>query len=130
MNNKRLGARFEREMCEKMSKAGYWVHFISPDRSGAQPFDIIGTRYGIAFAIDCKTSSKRLFPLTRLEDNQIMAFEKWMECGNSVPCVAVKFEDHIYLVPYTDLKNKKIVDLADYGEFDNDSGSGSSNSDT
>lgn len=111
MNNKRLGTEFEREVCNLLRKGGWWAHFMTPDASGAQPFDIIAVRYGIAVAIDCKTSIKRIFPITRLEDNQIYAFDRWLECGNSVPFIMVKYYGKIYMVQYTDLKDKGKVDL-------------------
>ena len=46
MNNKDIGNQFEREICEILAKNGWWVHFISPNKSGAQPVDIIAVRDG------------------------------------------------------------------------------------
>lgn len=109
MNNKEIGTAFEREMCNELAKAGYWVHFITPDRSGRQPFDIIAVRYGVAFALDCKTSVRKSFPITRLEDDQITAFEKWGACGNNAGVIAVKYKDEIYMIPYPLLKAKHTV---------------------
>ena len=39
MNNKKLGTEFEREAVTLLSQKGYWVHFITPDSRGSQPFD-------------------------------------------------------------------------------------------
>ena len=50
MNNKIIGTAFEKEMCELLANRGYWVHFITPDNRGAQPFDIIAVKDGKAFA--------------------------------------------------------------------------------
>lgn len=111
MNNKKLGTDFETEFCELLANRGYWVHFISPDRRGAQPFDVIAVKGGEAYAYDCKTSVKRKFSIARLEINQIAAFERWMKCGNKVPRVAVKYNDHIYIILYSVLKERETVDL-------------------
>ena len=111
MNNKRLGTAFEHEVCGYLNRRGWWAHFCSPDASGAQPFDIIAVKYGRALAIDCKTSVKRTFPASRLEDNQVYAFEKWLACGNEMPQIWVQYEGKIYAVKYAELKEKGKVDL-------------------
>lgn len=113
MNNKRLGNSFELEVCTIMSNLGYWVHFLSPDPRGAQPFDIIAVKNGKARAIECKTLSedKHYFPIDRLEDNQILAFEKWMQCGNDAPMVAVKWGTRIRLIDYRRLKELGKIDM-------------------
>lgn len=111
MNNKMLGTRFEREMVQRLSETGWWVHFISPDMRGAQPFDIIALKAGRALAIDCKTSSQPIFYFERLEYNQVCAFEKWIDIVKEEPWVAVKYQDEIYMVSYSMLKKKRKVDL-------------------
>ena len=111
MNNKRLGMQFERDVCKHLADKGWWVHFINPDSSGAQPFDIIAVKNGQALAIDCKTSVKRIFPASRLEDNQVYAFEKWLACGNEMSQIWVQYEGKIYAVKYAELKEKGKVDL-------------------
>ena len=114
MNNKKLGTAFEKEVVDLLTEQGWWVHFISPDVTGAQPFDIIAVKNNDALAIDCKTSSRKHFRITRLEDNQIFAFEKWLQCGNVMPLIFVKFADEIAIVPYAILKKRQTVDLAKY----------------
>lgn len=111
MNNKRLGNAFEKFVVRKFSEDGFWVHFISPDERGAQPFDIIAVKSGNAVAIDCKTSAKRIFPFSRLENNQVLAFEKWLSCGNSMPMIAVEYKDKCLFVPYDILKDRGRIDL-------------------
>ena len=111
MNNKRLGTAFEKRLCEWLSVRGWWVHFISPDRTGSQPFDVIAVKNGLALAIDCKTSAKPIFNISRLELNQVHAFEKWLKSGNEMPLVAVEYEGHIFFVKYSDLKQNGKVDL-------------------
>lgn len=114
MNNKKLGTEHERDMVRRLTKKGYWVHFMAPDERGAQPFDIIAVKNQKAYAIECKTLSKerRFFPFSRLEDNQIMAFEKWLACGNGSPIISIKWGDsHIVNVLYTELKSKGKIDV-------------------
>lgn len=111
MNNKRLGASFEREFCELLASKGWWVHFLAPSASGGQPFDVIACKDGSCMAFDCKTSASNIFRYTRLEDNQICAFEKWLACGNNDPYIAVKYNDNIYLIKYRRLKVYERIDL-------------------
>lgn len=111
MNNKVLGTQFERKICDILSKMGFWVHFISPDNRGAQPFDIIAAKNGRVIAGDCKTSKEKSFPISRLEDNQIMAFEKWMACGNGAPFIFILHDEEIYIMPYTMLKGRTKVNI-------------------
>ena len=117
MNNKKLGNNFENMMCEILAKDGWWVHFLSPDRRGAQPFDIIAVRAGLAAAIDCKTCEDHIFRLSRLEDNQINAFEKWRACGNAHAYLAVLHDGDVYLIPYEYIKEHGSVDLDEEEEM-------------
>ena len=111
MNNKKLGTEFEKQMVDLLSKQGYWVHFITPDARGAQPFDIIAVKDGMAVALDCKTCVNRYFSISRLEVNQLMAFDKWIACGNTTPIIAVFHNDEITMVDYLELKMKGRIDL-------------------
>lgn len=111
MNNKKLGTDFENEFCEKLSRMGYWVHFLNPAPDGGQPFDIVAAKDGVAYAFDCKTSVSRTFSINRLEENQKLSFELWMKRGNNIPRVAIKYRDRIYIILYTVLKKYKTVDL-------------------
>lgn len=113
MNNKKLGTEFEQEFCKILADNGYWVHFISPDRTGSQPFDIIAVKSGKAYAFDCKTCESDRFNISRLEDNQIMAFEKWIRCGNIDPIIAIKWRGTVKFCPYNSLKTFKSMRLAD-----------------
>ena len=111
MSNKQLGTDFENDMVNLLAEGGFWVHFLSPDRRGAQPFDIIAAKSGYAIAIDCKTCKDHIFRLGRLEENQIMAFERWIACGNDAAYLAVKHDDTIYMIQYQRLKKEGSIDL-------------------
>ena len=113
MNNKQLGTEWEHKVCKYLSGNGYWAHFIVPDARGAQPFDIIAVKDGEAYAIDCKTCVANSFNISRLEDNQISAFDLWLKCENNNPLVAVEHNKHLYWIDYTELKKKKSIKLCD-----------------
>ena len=123
MNNKKLGTAFEREVVDYIAGTGAWVHFITPDERGAQPFDIIAVRNNVGIAIECKTlaGNKRYFSIDRLEPNQIMAFEKWLACGNETPLIFVKWGEAIKVIPYSELKAKKKIDMENYKDEHGDS---------
>ena len=117
MNNKRLGTAFEREFCELLAARGYWVHFMAPSASGAQPCDIIACKNDVPFLFDCKTCKKNVFPLSRLENNQILAFDRFLKTGNNFAFIAVKHDNKIYVIPYYMLlKEKGGVRLYDFFE--------------
>ena len=118
MNNKRLGTEFERELCEILTGLGWWTHFITPNAAGAQPFDIVAVKDNCAIAIDCKTSARPSFPITRLEDNQRFAFDKWLRCGNVYALLAVKYEGKIYFIDYEILLDEQTVRLSDYLSYE------------
>ena len=113
MNNKRLGTAFEREFCELLAARGFWVHFMSPSASGAQPCDIIACRNNTPYLFDCKTCDDEVFRLSRLEDNQMLAFEKFYKTGNKNCFIAVKHKGKIYQVNYECLKALKKIELDD-----------------
>lgn len=122
MNNKKLGSNWEKEACSILASKGYWVHFISPDSTGAQPFDIIAVKDDSAVAIDCKTAKKRWFGIERLEDNQIFAFNKWLKCGNNTPQIFVKYMPNdevikIKMIPYSLIIDGK-VNLDEFQDFE------------
>ena len=117
MNNKKLGTEFEREVVMLLSQKGYWVHFITPDASGKQPFDIIASKDNIPIVADCKTSAKKWFSISRLEENQIMAFELWFKKGNRYAFVIIKYNDKVYQIPFRMLKGLQKINLEECENF-------------
>ena len=77
-NVKKIGNDFEREFEKLMRDNGFWVHFCAPNSAGAQPADFVAARFGKAYLIDCKTCEKSRFSVSRLEENQINAFNKFL----------------------------------------------------
>lgn len=102
MNNKEIGTEFEKKVCDWLAERGFWVHFIEPNKKGAQPFDIIAARDGFSFAFECKTlvDNRKYFPLSRLEENQRLALNKWHQCGNWRSDILIGWRGKIVIVPY------------------------------
>lgn len=100
MSNKSLGNEFEKELCELLSKEGFWVHNLTQNSAG-QPADIIAVQDGYAYLIDCKVCSNGKFPFSRVEENQHLAMELWNECGNGQGWFALKVGEDIYMFPYS-----------------------------
>ena len=102
MNNKQAGNEFEREFCEILSKNGFWVHNMA-NRKNGQPADVIAAKDGLAYLFDCKDCANDVFQLSRIEENQKAAMEKWNKCAG------------VYIIPYSIIKtvNKKTLNLKD-----------------
>ena len=111
MHNSKLGNAFEQKFTQYLSSLGYWVTFLQRDRTGAQPFDFIASKNNSPLVGDCKTCKKDYISIDRLQINQISSFEKWLACKNSKCIIAVEHNAEIYIVDYTELKEKKKVYL-------------------
>lgn len=104
MTNKKLGNDFEQELCELLSRNGFWVHALNQNKSG-QPADIIAVRNKQAYLIDAKVVSSRGFALSRVEENQDLAMDLWAQCGNGQGWFALKVKDEIYMIPHLIIKS-------------------------
>lgn len=119
--NKKLGNDFEQELCEILADAGYWVHLLNQNKNG-QPADIIAVKNNRAYLIDAKVCSYEVFPFRRIEDNQQLAMDMWIECGNTTPYFALKARNEIYMVTYTTIKDlmrkgKKQLNFEDMNKY-------------
>ena len=94
MINKKLGNDFEKELSEILYDAGYWVHLLNQNKNG-QPADIIAVRSGGAYLIDAKVCTYEVFPFRRIEENQQLAMDMWIECGNIEPYFALKARNEV-----------------------------------
>lgn len=117
MNNKSLGNKFEKDFADFLSKKGCWVHFIEgAAHTGSQPCDIISIRGDCMQLYDCKTLSNKngLFPLSRVEENQRLAFKRFRECQNtkSTFALAILWNDDVYFVDFDNIDfTQKSIDL-------------------
>lgn len=102
-NNQEIGKTFEQEWIDHLYSKGMWVHFMQPAPDGSQPFDVLAVDdyYGEAtvYAYDCKTLSGKRFPISRAEDNQIMAFKQLNAHGVHNTYFVIKTSKAIHLIP-------------------------------
>lgn len=122
MNNKKLGSKFEQDFCELLRHHKYWAHFLEPYKDGSQPFDIIASKNNTTYAFDCKTCKSRTFPLSRIEYNQELAFNKMLSMGNTNIYFAFLNEDVIYInsaKTLLDLKAQgvKSINIGEYDDY-------------
>ena len=103
MSNKELGNKFENELAELLDEKGFWVHLLNQNKSG-QPADMIAAMNRHAHLIDAKVCQNNTFPLSRIEENQHLAMEKWQQCGNGWGWFALKVDSGIYMLGYKTLK--------------------------
>ena len=123
------GREFEKYMVDWLSEKGFWVHRMAESNTGSQPFDIIAFRNYNVCAFDCKViSTKRpYFPFSRVEENQILAFEKLMKCYKNKLTVGfmIYFEGDIYFLNYhlfkvlSDVDKKKGYKLTESSRIEN-----------
>lgn len=122
-NNKVLGNKFEDDFAEFLSKQGFWVHFIEGSAHvGSQPFDIIAIKNDMPYCYDCKTLNNKngLFPISRIEENQRLAFKKFRKCNNTHFSLAILWNNDLYIIPMDCFNfNKKSLDLKEYEFFIN-----------
>lgn len=110
MINKKLGNKFEKELSEILYNAGYWVHLLNQNKNG-QPADIIAVKNKKAYLIDAKVCSFEKFAFKRVEENQRLSMQMFIECGNTTPYFALKARNEIYMLSY-----KTIRDLIKQGK--------------
>ena len=121
MNNKKLGNDFEQELCEILADHGFWAHNFA-NRKNGQPADIIAVKNGKAYLIDAKVCMYEVFPFRRIEENQHLSMDMWIECGNTTPYFALKARNEIYMVSYVTIKDlmrkgKKQLNLEDMNKY-------------
>ena len=121
MINKKLGNDFEQELCEILADAGYWTHNFA-NRKNGQPADIIAVKNRMAYLIDAKVCSYEVFPFSRIEENQQLAMDMWIECGNVTPYFALKARNEIYMISWQAIKclrakGKKQLNLEDMNKY-------------
>lgn len=117
MNNKKLGNKFEKELCELLAEHGFWAYNCATKTSG-QPADIIASRNRCPILIDAKECTNDVFDTTRIEENQKNAMTLWKDTGNGLGYFALKLSDgQIYMINHEKLfiarKCKRTLNKAD-----------------
>lgn len=106
---------------ELLAKKGYWVTFLEGKANiGSQPCDIIAIRRDYTELYDCKTLANKngLFPISRIEENQRLAFQKLRKCRNhkTIFALAILWNNNIYIVDFDDINfEDKSIDLKQIG---------------
>ena len=121
MINKKLGNNFEKELSEILYDAGYWVHLLNQNKNG-QPADIIAVKNKKAYLIDAKVCSFEKFAFKRVEENQRLSMQMFIECGNTTPYFALKARNEIYMLSYKTIRDlikqgKKQLDFAEINKY-------------
>lgn len=99
VSNKSSGTAFERELAERLSRQGFWVHRLQDNKNG-QPADLIAASNGSTYLIDCKRCEADVFRFSRIEPNQHTAMRLWHDTGNGWGLFAVMIENRIFMVSY------------------------------
>lgn len=88
-----------------------------------QPFDILAARNGVSYPIDCKDCANDNFKLSRVEENQYCAMNRWQETGNGDGWFALRLTDStVYFFSFNRINvlstMKKVlskIDIKTYG---------------
>lgn len=118
-NNKLIGNKFEKDFAKYLSNKGFWVHYLEGSaHTGSQPCDLIALKRDCAELFDCKTLANKngLFPISRIEENQRLAFQKLRKCRNhETPfSLSILWQNNIYIVDFDDIDfSQKSIDLKD-----------------
>lgn len=90
--------------------------------TGSQPFDIIAIKRDFPELYDCKTLNNKngLFPISRIEENQRLAYQKVRNCINpeTIFALAILWNNNLYFVDFDDIDfNAKSIDLKQIGPY-------------
>lgn len=66
--------------------------------SAGQPADVIAVRNGQAYLIDCKVCERKVFRLSRIEENQEQSMKLWESLGNNECWFALELGREIYMI--------------------------------
>lgn len=111
MSRKSIGNSAEIYVAEHLSKKGWFVVLVPQGVSG-QPFDLIAIRNNRCLCGDVKHISRGdVFPISRVEPNQITAFELLRLTGTSEYGIFLKFEgdNDVYFQYWEVMKNMKSI---------------------
>ena len=93
-DNRSNGGRFEQELSHTLAENGFWAHVMQQNKSG-QPADIIAVKGKYHTLIDCKVISEEsaAFKLSRVEENQRLAMDRFLAKGKEQCWYAMKMPD-------------------------------------
>lgn len=96
------GKNFEKQLCKHFSERGYYVLYMEKSTAGAQPCDIVIIKHNIATLIEAKNLDNQtgIFTLSRIEQNQRLAFKKFKSCENTNFILAINWNGGVYLIDF------------------------------
>lgn len=116
-NNKKLGNSFEHDYCLLAAKNGFWAHRLQDNKNG-QPADVIMAKNNIPILVDCKVCENNIFPLSRMEENQINAMTLWTVKGNKHAYFALLIDEKVRMISFTKLMELKRLGIKQLNESD------------
>jgi len=114
MANIDIGNKTEKELCDKLSQAGFWVHNFARGKGGNQPCDIIaiigysGKTVFREWLLDAKHSKDKIFNFSRIEANQDTCFKLAYETCRIECGFAIEYNNEWYYMSYKFYKAKKL----------------------
>ena len=81
MSSKQAGDDFEKTIIHQLHERGWWT-YLTPSTVSGQPFDVIAIRRCLGVAMEIKHVAGHRFDLSRIEPNQRMALQDFMNRGN------------------------------------------------
>lgn len=117
MNNKRSGNSFEKDFCLLAAKNGFWAHKMQDNKNG-QPADVIMSKSNEPVLVDCKVCENNIFPLSRMEENQINAMTLWNLKGNKHSYFALLIDKKVRMISFTKLMELKQLGIKQLNEND------------
>jgi hypothetical protein len=94
MNSIEIGRKTELNIARKFNKQGYYVSYCNPNRFGQQ---------------SCNFSTLRM---PKVELNQELAFQRWINCGGTYPFFLIECKDKYYKLNFGD--NEKNISPFDF----------------
>lgn len=98
----KTGKKFEEDLCWWFRNHGYYPEYHEKSASGSQNGDITIIKDNIATKIECKNLDNKsgLFPLSRIEANQMLAYKAFKECGNINMQLAILWNCSVFFVDF------------------------------
>jgi Holliday junction resolvase len=94
MNNREIGRNTELRVAKLLKDAGYYVSYCHPNGGGQQSCDFIAMKDRESYLFDVKHLVNLRRP--KAEINQIISFERWIECGGTTPFFLIECNGELY----------------------------------
>lgn len=106
------GRKFEEALCKYFAEKDYYVIYNEKGVAGSQPVDIVIIKNNIATMIEAKNLENHngIFNLDRVEQNQVLAYNRYRECQNYNFVLAIYHDNKVWFIDFglLPLYNKSI----------------------